>query len=796
MMNRSTTATLISCMLTLFVMSSGTVTAQSVAMLTSCERGISYMSNATATRDGRAVIVGDLGRIGTIGMTDSTFTWECLPEQPFLFDAWISNDSLIVVGANGAVWWRTGGGTWLNVSVPDSATCRTVEKFGGEFYVGTESGRIWRTEDLRSGVWTKDFTTDSSVLDMCANDSTLVAVGANGGFFLKYVSGANWVDRSSPEVNAMYSSVRIAGPYFIVGADSGRVMRIDRQQFTMFMSQVFAPSRYSEMPDFRGRADRILSSCFTSDGLLVISGYFYDGPLPAVGVYVSADTGSTWERRAFYNQVTQPSVVNAEYAPLVFTTDSVISVIAGTLGSAIVRYSSTDHGVHWKSVQATNFFQRVDVPGDSVPHYQVGALTGIVIQRESSEYLTTEYTSPTEYDDLSRITAETIVRQWQRTSTYGVNGTVVSRLPGRFYYLVVRTGRLYMQGDSNRIAMSSNNGRSWEVSTLDSGVMTVPSSLAFLGEDILAIGYNRLYHRLSNANSWSRVLLQGPLEEQRYPTGAIQVNDREVALLVNVRRDTLFVRTDLYIATTSGDTVKLDSLCTIPAEAMNTPSLFMSGDTVSMMMPVRSANSPGARMMRCTYTSNAWLCDTARVEVAPDRMIPLNISDLALTDLESQLIGLRFGGGILQSTDDGRTWFVIPSVKTGFSGSMIAAASMGSELVLVGSKYYFASIQMKNATDVPQRSDGSTTSKRTELSCDPFVDGVVGRMTVFTLLGSIILEVDGIPEDVCRTKLSELPDGLYCIHLKGTSCTTVLTALQSGGKFFHTTTSTSRLQAP
>lgn len=729
-------------------------------------------------------------------MTDSTFTWECLPEQPFLFDAWISNDSLIVVGTNGAVWWRAGGGAWKNVSVPESATCRTVEKFGGEFYVGTESGRIWRTEDLRSGVWTKDFTTDSSVLDMCAHDSTLVAVGTNGGLFVKSVSGATWVDRSSPEVKAMYSSVRIAGPYFIVGADSGRVMRIDRQQFTMFTSQVFAPSRYSEMPDFRGRADRILSSCFTSDGLLVISGNFYDGSLPAVGVYVSADTGITWERRAFYDLFTQPTVVNAEYAPLVFSTDSVLSVVAGTLGSAIVRYSSTDHGLHWKSVQATNFFQRVDVPGDSVPHYQVGALTGIVIQRESSEYLTTECTFPTQYEDISLITAETIVRQWKRISNFDVNGTVVSSLPGRFYYLVERAGRLYLRGDSNRIAMSSNNGRSWDVSTLDLGVMTVPSSLAFLGEDLLAIGYNRLYHRLSNANSWKRVLLQGPIEEQQFPTGAIQVNDRKVALLVNVRRDTLFVRTDLYIVTTSGDTVKLDSLCTIPAEAMNTPSLFMSGDTVSMMMPVRSTNSPGARMMRCTYMNNAWQCDTARVEVSQDLKIPLNVSDLAVTDLGSQLIGLRFGGGMLQSTDDGRTWFVIPSVKTGFSGSMIAAASMGSELVLVGSKYYFASIQVKNATDVPQRSDGPTTSKRIELSCDPFVDGVVSHMTVFTALGTIILEVDGISEAEYRTQLNELPDGLYYIHMIGTHCTTVLTALQSGGRLFHTTTSTSRLQAP
>ncbi|MBS1560653.1 MAG: hypothetical protein JSS89_03530 [Bacteroidetes bacterium] len=796
MMNLSTAATLISFMLTLFAMSTVEVTAQTVAMLTSCEQGISFMSNAAASSDGRAVIVGDLGRIGTIGMTDSTFTWECLPEQPFLFDAWISNDSLIVVGANGAVWWRAGGGSWKNVSIPDGATCRSVEKFGREFYVGTESGGIWRTEDIRSGVWTKDYTTDSSVLDMCAHDSTLVAVGTNGGLFVKSASGVNWVDRSSPEVEAKYSSVRIAGPYFIVGADSGRVMRIDRQQFTMFTSQVFAPSRYSEMPDFRGRADRILSSCFTSDGLLVVSGYFYDGPLPAVGVFVSADTGRTWARRAFYDQITKPSVVNAEYAPLVFATDSVLSVIAGTLGSAIVRYSSTDHGVHWKSVQATNFFQRFDVPGDSVPHYQVGALTGIVIQRESSEYLTTECTFPTQYEDLSLITAETIVRQWKRTNTIDVNGTVVSRLPGRFYYLLEWAGRLSLRGDSNRIAISSNNGRSWEVSTLDLGVMTVPSSLAFLGEDLLAIGYNRLYHRLSNSSTWSHVLLQGPLEEQRYPTGAIQVNDQEVALLVNVRRDTLFVRTDLYIATTSGDTVKLDSLCTIPSEAMNTPSLFMSGDTISMMMPVRSTNGPGARMMRCVYTSNVWQCDTARFEVAPDRKIPLNVSDLALTDLESRLIGLRFGGGMLQSTDDGRTWTTIPSVQTGFSGSMIAAASKGSELVLVGSKYYFASIQAKNATDVPQRSDEPTTSKRIELSCDPFVDGVVGRMTVFTALGTIIQEVDGIPEDVYRTKLNELPDGLYNIHLKGTHCTTVLTALQCGGTLFHTTTSTSRLQAP
>jgi photosystem II stability/assembly factor-like uncharacterized protein len=795
-MYRLSIATLISCILLLFAMSTGTCNAQTVAMLTSCEQGISYMSNAAVSSDGRAVVVGDLGRIGTIGMSDSTFTWECLPEQPFLFDALVSSDTLIVVGANGAVWWRTGSGTWKNVDVPDSATCRTIEKFGGEIYVGTESGKIWRTEDLRSGVWTKDFTTDSSVLDMCAHDSTLVAVGASGGFFMKNVSGANWVDRSSPEVKAMYSSVRIAGPYFIVGADSGRVMRIDRQQFTIFTSQVFAPSRYSEMPDFRGRADRILSSCFTTDGLLVVSGYFYDGPLPAVGVYVSADSGRTWERRAFYDQVTKPSVVNSEYAPLVYARDSVLSVIAGTLGSAIVKYSSTDHGLHWTSFQATNFYQKVAVVGDSVPHYQVGAFTGVVIQREASEYLTSEYYSPTEYDDLSKITAETIVRRWQRTSNYVVNGTVVSKLPGRFYNMVERAGYLCMRGDTNKIAVSTNNGESWEVRKLDEGIALAPSSLAFLGDDLIAIGYNTLYFSRSNSNIWSRVPLRGPLEEQRYPSGAIQISDRNVALLVNVRRDTQFVRTVLFIATSSGDTVKLDSLCTIPDSAVSTPSLFMSGDTISMMMPVRSSSSPSVTMFRCTFTNNEWLCDTARIVVAPDKVLPLKLSDLSLTDLGSQLIGLLFGGGILQSTDDGRTWFVIPSVTTGFGGPMIAAASTGSEQVLVGSRYYFASIQVKNATDVPQRSDGPTTSKRTELPCDPFADGVVGRMTVFTSLGSIILEVDGIPEDVTRTKLSELPDGLYCVHLKGPSCTTVLTALQSGGALFHTTTSTSRLQAP
>lgn len=768
------------------------VIAQPVTMLVECNRGVSYVSNAAYSSDGRAIVVGDLGRMGVISQSDREFTWHCLPEQTFLFDAWIEHDSLVVVGENGAVWWRKNDGIWKNIRLPASETCRAVAKQGSTFYVGTEEGSIWKCTELGQGTWTRNFAVSSSILDIYADDSTLVAVGTGAGLYVWSSIEDRWIDNSTPSSGSIYSTVRSMGASFIIGADSGQVIRFDRMQNTVRVSKLFRPSPYRAMPDFRGSSDRTLSICSVPSGELVASGYYYDGGSSAVGVYVSSDTGSTWIRKKFYDMFSQPDLFNAGYCPLAFVFNEVLTVVSASLGAPIVIYRSTNLGSTWNTTQAFNFYQQIAVENDTVPHYFVDGVTGVDIIRESMEYLTTQCQIPMEYEDLYTIPTRTLVQRRLRRPGGVVETNLVSTLPGRFYNLQRTPGRLHLTGDSNRVAMSLDEGQTWQIQTLDSTRKSVlpPRSLLFLGEHRIAIGYNSLYFSHSGSTVWSALKISRNSTEDLLAIDAIQINYDEVAVLVSAYQGTTKLRSIIYSLRYASDSVIIDSVASIPDSAYTNPSLFMSGDTISMMMSViESVIVPNGRQLRCTLSSGQWQCDTARIETKSGTAIPfIGAEGLIMYQAGSLLICSRFNGSVLQSSNAGRTWKQLPWVRTGFTGPPIAIAASGNELVLVGTKYYFASIQR----EIPSGASDESDKPRWQLDAsgcqDSWDNDVIESMTVHSVSGTQCLELHAVLFDEAESRVKLLANGVYRIHAKTAVCEASIIVLVANGEMYRTTT--------
>ena len=141
-------------------------TAQQVRYLVECDRGASFVANATHRTDGTILVVGDLGRVGTYKREQGRITWECLPSQAFLYDVWSRNDTTIVVGESGDVWFIVEGARWKSSPLPMPDTCRSIAVHNGVVYVGTQEGRIWQRAALDAEAWTLSYQASAAVIEL------------------------------------------------------------------------------------------------------------------------------------------------------------------------------------------------------------------------------------------------------------------------------------------------------------------------------------------------------------------------------------------------------------------------------------------------------------------------------------------------------------------------------------------------------------------------------------------------------------------------------------------------------
>jgi len=228
----------------------------------------------------------------------------------------------------------------------------------------------------------------------------------------------------------------------------------------------------------------------------------------------------------------------------------------------------------------------------------------------------------------------------------------------------------------------------------------------------------------------------------------------------------------------------------IPDSAYTTPRLFMSGDTISMMMSVvESVTVPNGRQLRCTLSDGQWQCNTARVELKSGVTIPfIGAERLIMFSVGQFLLCTKFDGGFLQSSNEGRTWKQLPSVRTGFTSSPTAIAAVGNEIVLVGSKYYFASIQREISSSTPDESDysrGQLDASGCQNSWD--VD-VIETMTVHSVSGTQCLELRGVLFNEATSRVKVLSNGVYRVHVKTKLCEASIIVQVANGEIYRTAT--------
>lgn len=733
-----------------------------------CERGVSFVSNAGRSHDGRAVVVGDLGRLGVIGTFDQDFTWYCLPEQPFLYDGWIENDSIVVVGERGSVWFRTSSGVWKNAGIPTSETCRAITKQGSSFYVGTEQGSIWECGDLGSFDWRLQTVMPSSILDLYADDTSMVAVGGEQGLYEWSRSRQEWVDLSEHVNMSLYSAVLVFGGKYIIGADSGRVVRYDRTTRQQAVSQLFPPSVSDPYPDFRGRNDRTLSICEGAQHELLVTGHYRDGSRPTTGVYSSSDSGVTWKHRPFYDASKTFEWFSTEYCPVVLRDDSIIAAIVATAGSPIVVYRSSNSGETWRKSQSTSMYQLLprtsNIP-DSTWHTFVDGISGIVVDPQRQQLLTTSYCVPQNSDDYRYPFTQTLV-VLRTISQEGIRADTLSVVSGKYRGLQRNGEKLIMSGDSLRLAVSDDDGRTWTISRIDSlqpyfftatQIMLKSGSVAYAGN----VGY--VY--LEDVGRWESMKLRSDSTTRPFVVNARKYSENSALIEVDYyQQSTLLYRT-VQLLKVSGSSYSIDSVATIPARAVNMPALYTSSDTVVILMASQqSSQFPMGQQYRCSYVGNEWRCDTMYIVLDNGSQISFRGTDaFEIYDHGVVVVGQLFSGGKYYSTDHCRTWRVLPHTKTFFTGPLWATALAEDRLYVVGYNYMLASIALPRTTSVSDDRDTKESKDALVLLREYMAPHQEAIIRVSSLFGTELFEAPANTFAQAVERISLLSNGVYAV---------------------------------
>lgn len=752
-----------------FMVSIGVCQVDDLRYFVECSRGVSFVSNAVASRDGRAIVVGDLGRMGVIGQADGEFTWYCLPEQTFLFDAWMEHDTIVVVGEKGAVWWRVGTDEWRSAKIPANEVCRSIAKQGTAFYVGTEQGGIWKCTDLSSTQWTREAEMPSSILDIYADDSTLVAAGGDQGLYEWSVSDVHWQDLSQHESPAVYSAVRVYGGYYIIGADSGRVIRYDPVTKRSLVSQLFAPSLSTPMPDFRGRNDRTLSLCVGPANELIVTGFYPERSRSATGIYSSTDSGMTWKHYPFFDFNSTFESFSTEYCPLVMYNDSVLTAIVATLGSPIVAYRSTDLGKTWTKSQSSSMYQLLpntsNIP-DSTWHTFVDAITGIVVDAERQQFITTSYAIPQNNDDYRYPFTRTYVVQWTKLQN-GMRLDTISIIAGKYTGLQRNGGQLLMCGDSLRVATSDDDGRTWELRRIDSLRATSASAAQIILKDgRVAYAGSVGYVYIESVARWEMMQLRSDKFARPIVVHAVTYDDNSALVEVDYYQQSTLLYRSIHMLKINGSTHSMDSIATIPDRSYNRPALFADNDTVVIIMPtIQSPQVPIGRQLRCRYIGDEWQCDTMYILDGTSR-VPFSGSDqMTLHDHGDVVVCELFSGGRAYSLDRCRTWSVMPKASTYFNGSLWATAFEGKVLYIAGYRYMLASISLPLVTSTSHRFDLPQKESFIMSAKDFLTEHQDVTMRVSSILGAHVFESATSEFQQLHERISQLANGMYVILL-------------------------------
>ena len=127
----------------------------------------------------------------------------------------------VQVGAHGVIYISDDMVNWQRLDAPDTLSLRCLTVFGGNFYIGAESGVIYKTANFRE--FTKiDLGTEDWIEGITASDSLLVAVGDNGAVYTS-TDGASW-DRRASGTDEWLRDVVFGGNRFVAVGEGGTII--------------------------------------------------------------------------------------------------------------------------------------------------------------------------------------------------------------------------------------------------------------------------------------------------------------------------------------------------------------------------------------------------------------------------------------------------------------------------------------------------------------------------------------------------------------------------------------------
>lgn len=753
------------------------VHAQRLTYRMECERGPSLLFNAAASPDGRAVLVGDIGRYGIIGPRDTSFAWYCMPEQVAIRDAWFGIDTLIFVGDDGGVWWQGGDSVWHRAPLPTRARCMTVARRGESTLVGTQDGTVWSCKDLSTGQWERILLAPAPVLDIYADSTTMLVVGARKTFLEWNDATATWIDRSVPGAVAPHCMVRPIGRYVIIGTDSGRIVRYDRMTTQQTTVQVFPPHPYGTVDDTSGyRADRTLTSCIGPNGELIISGAYYEYSTQTDGIYVSTDDGQTFRRRD-----PNPDRIRTEYVttfcPLVYRTDNVIHCVYGDPSNPIVVFRTSDLGQSWTTALSTTLWQQVAAP-DSVQHFFKESNTSVISSPVDGGVLVSTIRVPISYRDIDLIPSTTSIELWK----FGQGNSrrrKLAEIQGQFKGLQRWGEMLLMFRDSSRIAQSVDNGRTWRIRQATGlpaiiALVTSSSAVVVSGSETVSVSFD-------TCATWTTHSFRPTTSEACSVGAPFAIDDSTMVVQVNYFTAQLFSRTVLFTMNIGKGEVLVDTLAAVPGLAFSAPTSFASADTVCMLMPVKiPPTSRYGTILRCRYNTitAAWECDTSVVLDANAAPRPINRTETANVVDDGEHLLWTLGSSIIVSTDRGWTWKEVPQATTGYNGSIADAASLGSEICIVGNVYFIATIDLNSPTSVDD-ADSVASHTPLDLSTDDLTS-----VSIVSMEGIAIAQRDNATRSELSALLQSLPSACYIVIAHTPTTTSINPILMVNGVMY------------
>lgn len=659
--------------------------AQTARYITDCSHGATWISSGTLNPNGQVLMVGDLGRVGTYNKESKTIAWDCLPTQSFLYDVWSRNDTTIVVGEHGAVFYKVTDGNWKAVPLASQETIRTVTVHKQSMFIGTEEGAVWRNDSFSNDGWYLSYQASAAVIGLESVDQSLLGVGRAGGV---YRLTDDWEDLSLKGSRYEFTSIASIGEFYIIGSDFGKIIRMNTKSGDWSSVQIMDSTGISNIGDFRGRSDKTL--CISSGAMnsLLATG-FYSPFRTTPGVRVSLDTGRTWVSTPFYADDT-PLVeqINNDWCPLVATDGNSIVALSCNPVEPTTLFRSTNSGKSWSAeLTSQDIYKRLDTAnsfeyGKSFPIVYDGVI------RSNDSYLTVQHDQVTNMEFRNALERKSVIVQID-VAVDSVKHDTLSTLDGFFECLDFIDGILYAGGDSARVATSSDYGQTWTYSKINS----IAGPFAQVGP------FTKHRGTLLARAIWSKAIptswyLSGivelrdsgwfpaaviPTSKVRLSGTSTTIHNGELFVLVS-EVDSSDQNVGYAIYKFDPETHAFYRIIPIPRTHSQVYSAFSINDTLHILV----GQENGTR--RCTFIQGEWVCVNARLVRAGDT-VQLTSGGLIVFNSGSMLIGSSSAGNIYSA--DGILWRHTPSRMRVLPSNLFFAETSGSK-VFAGGPYGFA----------------------------------------------------------------------------------------------------------